>query len=224
MLDEDTYFLLNGKLIRRRNYNGKNNPNYGKHPIPWNKGKPFLKGEKNPRFGIQSNFMKNYWRNHFHPSINKPAWNKGLTKEDDPRIAKYAKKIKMKFKDVIFKEKKIREMLKNVTKKPNELEQKLIKIIQENNFPFKYVGNWEFVLGGKCPDFLNVNGQKLLIELFGNYWHTVKARETPEERTNYFKQYGFNTLIIFQNELQNKNKIINKIKNFMGDDIAINRR
>ena len=97
------------------------------------------------------------------------------------------------------------------------LEQKLIGLIQENNLPFKYVGNWQFVLGGKCPDFLNINGRKQLIELFGNYWHTLKARETVEQRIDHFRQFGFDTLIIWQDELANESEVASRIRTFGGD-------
>lgn len=116
------------------------------------------------------------------------------------------------------KDKQIRRMMVGAAKKrPNRLEQKLIDIVQKNDLPFKYVGNWEFILGGKCPDFLNINGKKQLIELFGNYWHTLKARETVEQRLGYFKQYGFDTLVIWQDELKNGNAVAERIRAFGGD-------
>ena len=110
-----------------------------------------------------------------------------------------------------------RMMVGAAKRRPNKLEQKLIGLIQENNLPFKYVGNWQFVLGGKCPDFLNINGRKQLIELFGNYWHTLKARETVEQRIDHFRQFGFDTLIIWQDELANESEVASRIRTFGGD-------
>ena len=89
-------------------------------------------------------------------------------------------------------------------KKPNKLEKRLIELIDRNRLPFKYVGNWEFMLGGKCPDFMSTDGKKLLIELFGNYWHTVKARETVEERVDHFRKHGFETLILWEKEMDDE--------------------
>ena len=57
------------------------------------------------------------------------------------------------------------------------------------------------VLGGKIPDWVNVNGKKRVIELYGNYFHNPKyfpEKQTPEDRINYFKQFGYDTLIIWQ--------------------------
>ena len=95
--------------------------------------------------------------------------------------------------------------------KPNIAEQKLITLIEENNLPFKYVGDGQFILGGKCPDFLNVNGKKQIIELFGAYWHPIFD---VAKRTEHFKQYGFQTLIIWEDELKDMSKVSAKIKRF----------
>ena len=88
-----------------------------------------------------------------------------------------------------------------VQSKPNQLEIKL-KVLLDYLFPneYKYVGNGDFVLGGKCPDFVNVNGKKKIVELFGNYWH---KQGSENSRINHFKKYGFDTLIIWEDELNN---------------------
>ena len=102
-------------------------------------------------------------------------------------------------------------------KKPNKLEKRLIDLIQRENLPFKYVGNWEFIVGGKCPDFMSTNGKKLLIELFGNYWHTVKARETVEERVARFREHGFETQVLWESEMGEEKRVLEKIRRFCGE-------
>lgn len=104
--------------------------------------------------------------------------------------------------------------------RPNNAELKLQKML-DRYFPgdYKYVGDFEFVLGGRCPDFLNVNGQKKLIELFGDYWHSKKKTGRTEEnemkkRKNHFRKYGFETLVIWEKELKSKNRVVIKIKEF----------
>jgi len=47
---------------------------------------------------------------------------------------------------------------------------------------------------------MNINGQKKLIELYGDYWH---KGQNPQKRINYFKKYGFKTLIIWEKEYKN---------------------
>lgn len=109
-------------------------------------------------------------------------WNKGLTKETDSRVADYL----------------IKQMgARNI--QPNKPESVLIDIIERYGLPFKYVGDGQFILGYKCPDFLNINGKKQLIELFGTYWHSVFDVAARKE---HFKQYGFQTLIIWEDELK----------------------
>lgn len=95
--------------------------------------------------------------------------------------------------------------------KPNKKELALLDIIQELSLPYSYVGDGDFILGGKCPDFLNTNGQKKLIELWGNFWH---KGQDPQERIDYFKQYGFQTLVIWESELAHSTDLKEKLLSF----------
>lgn len=84
---------------------------------------------------------------------------------------------------------------------------------------YKFVGNGDFILGGKCPDFINVNNQKKVIEFFGDYWHgeerTGISNEAHEqEKVNYFLGYGFQTLVIWEHELKDTELLEEKIMNF----------
>ena len=85
--------------------------------------------------------------------------------------------------------------------KPNKLELLFDGLLQEM-FPneWKYVGDFQFFLGGKNPDFMNVNGKKQLIEIYGDFWH---QGEDPQDRINHFKQYGFDTLVLWESEIKN---------------------
>jgi hypothetical protein len=67
------------------------------------------------------------------------------------------------------------------------------------------------VIAGKCPDFINCNGEKKIIELFGDYWH---LGENPQERIDEFKPFGFDTLVIWEKELKNANGLKEKLLNF----------
>ena len=106
----------------------------------------------------------------------------------------------------------IRKIWKNAQLKPNKAETKLNNILQEicpNEY--RYVGNFEFMIGGKCPDFMNINGQKKLIELNGTYWH---HNDNPQDRIDFFKKYGFSTLIIWEHELKDIDELKTKFINF----------
>ena len=105
-----------------------------------------------------------------------------------------------------------KKMFKSQNRKPNKLELKLDLILQENfTNKWKYVGDGQLIIGGKCPDFANINGRKELIELFGNYWH---QGHIPSERMSMFKKYGYDTLVIWESELKDEGILVQKIKDF----------
>ena len=95
--------------------------------------------------------------------------------------------------------------------RPNKVETQLAALITESRLPYRYVGDGQFILGGKCPDFLNVNGKKQVIELFGTYWHDVFD---VAERTEHFRQYGFDTLVIWEDELKDPERVRAKVAKF----------
>jgi hypothetical protein len=106
----------------------------------------------------------------------------------------------------------VRNLYKSRNAKPNKAEQKLMGILNENfSNEWEYVGDGKMVLGGKIPDFVNVNGKKQIIELFGRYWH---RGENPQDRIDLFKQFGFYTLIIMDNELKDEKFVIERVRNF----------
>ncbi len=106
----------------------------------------------------------------------------------------------------------VRAQMKARKCKPNKEEIYVYSFLQ-TNFPneWKFVGDGEFILAGKCPDFININGKKKLIEFFGDYWH--KYSEEPE-RIAFFKQYGFDTLVIWAHDLRNEEKLFSRVSNF----------
>jgi len=98
-------------------------------------------------------------------------------------------------------------------KSPNGGERKLLRILNNLHLrEWKFVGNGRVILGGKNPDFINVNGKKLIIELFGKYWHTG---ENPKDREKIFVPFGYRTLVIWYSELRNEERVKNKIREFM---------
>jgi very-short-patch-repair endonuclease len=198
---------------------GKPNPGrpFEKGHVPWSKGKtrPDMLGN---RYGtlLKGVPKSEEWKR--KASLSK------LGDKNPMRNLVYAKKMadskrgkpNPKHKEYwrLHHDEQLRRMMVGEHKKPNKLEKRLIEVINRNHLPFKYVGNWEFVIGGKCPDFMSTNGNKLLLELFGNYWHTLKARETAEERVDYFRKYGFETLVVWEKEMDNEKLIVEKIQEF----------
>lgn len=86
-------------------------------------------------------------------------------------------------------------------RKPTRLELRVMAVIEEYNLPFRYVGDGQVWIAGKCPDFINTNNEKQLIEVLGDYWHT---EEEVAERVEHFARFGFETILIWEREIKDK--------------------
>lgn len=88
-----------------------------------------------------------------------------------------------------------------------------LESILNNLFPneYKFVGDGQLIILGKCPDFININGQKKIIELWGEHWH---QGQNPQDRIDIFTPYGYQTLIILGKELRNIKILKEKLINF----------
>lgn len=95
---------------------------------------------------------------------------------------------------------------------PTKPEKKLMAILDEY-FPkqWKFVGNGEMALGRLVPDFMNIDGKKQLIEVFGTYWH---RGEDPQKKIDRFARYGFSTVVIWENEVDDVELVLSRITNF----------
>ena len=128
-----------------------------------------------------------------------------------------------------WKNKKYRENIMRKFK-PNKPEKLLNRLLNKRfNKEYKYVGSGEVVLGGLNPDFINCNGQKKIVELYGCYWHNCKkcgfgnGRKIDKRRIKTYIQYGYKTLIIWEHELKELNKLELKIKKFNKSKVNIRR-
>lgn len=99
--------------------------------------------------------------------------------------------------------------------KPNKPESFILNLLNEL-YPgeWKYTGDFSFMINGKNPDFTNCNGQKKLIEIFGDYWH---RNENPEDRKKIFKEFGYETLVLWETELRDLDFVKFQIQEFMID-------
>ena len=95
---------------------------------------------------------------------------------------------------------------------PNKQELKLKSLLKHvsKSILINVKGEW-LILGGKIPDFVSIRKKKI-IELYGDYWH---RGEDTSKRINFFKLYGYGTLIVWEKELKNEKVLILKIKKFM---------
>jgi G:T-mismatch repair DNA endonuclease (very short patch repair protein) len=161
---------------------------------------------------------------------NHPSWNGGLPHciECNKLLAHYkslrCKKCANKGKlnprfgikeDIIKKNIRIKNLLTLIHCSPNKLEinvNKLLNSLLPNQY--KFVGNGTIILEGFNPDFINIE-EKKIIEVYGNYWHTLPGyKERDERRLQTYTKYGYKTLIIWEHELKNIDILTNKIINF----------
>jgi hypothetical protein len=112
---------------------------------------------------------------------------------------------------------------------PNKIEGILDEIIQKAcPKEYRFVGDGAFILDGLNPDWVNVNGQKKIIELFGDAFHKpgmakrrVGWRQTETGRKRAFTKFGYQTLVIWASEIYSlirsdkfHPRLLNKIRRF----------
>lgn len=117
--------------------------------------------------------------------MGQPAWNKGkkLTKEH------------------------VKKFLARRT--PSSLEEKFIGIINKHNLPYKFVGNGAFMIENYNPDFINVNGDKIAIEVYARFYKRKRfgdrIDEWKKERADMFKKYGWEIVYFDETEVNEEN-------------------
>ena len=95
-----------------------------------------------------------------------------------------------------------RRMVESWNRKPNETELQLQSVL-DAYFPdeWDYVGDGQVVLGGRIPDFINIDGKKQIIEVFGVYWHDPDLfpnRPSEVELIVHYKLFGFDCLVLWE--------------------------
>ena len=86
-------------------------------------------------------------------------------------------------------------------------ERKLLNILGPD---WAFVGNRKLKIGQVFPDFANIKNGRLLIELYGDYWH---RGQDPQERIELFEHLGYSCLIIWEHELKAPDQVLIKIAN-----------
>lgn len=160
---------------------------------------------------------------------NNTAWNKNLTKKTDIRVKKgsikSAQTIRQKWKNPEFVKKMMGHWSRN---KKNRLEKQVERLLNIN-FPnkFKWTGDGRFSINGKIPDFTNCDGQKKIIEVNGIYWHLKKSGLDINEKNKRmreqiecepYKEFGYKTLFLWEDECKIETNLIEKIKVFIENE------
>jgi len=170
------------------------------------------------------------WRNSILRGKNHPFYGKHHTKEAieknrqkhlGKRNPNYGKsrppEVREKIRKSNIKAYKKPEVWKNwlrgTSRRPTTPERRLIEIIEKHKYPLTYVGNGKFNVENMCPDFVHLC-EKKVVEVFGNYWHDISE---AEERVENFRKYGYQCLIIWENEIyDNEEKVIKNLEAFLG--------
>ena len=190
-------YATNPLLIEQRRMAIVGDKNPAKIPEVRKKISESLVGEKNPMFG------------------------KHHTKEEKERQSECSKALWTNPKYV----KKILDAW-GLPNKPEKIINALLEYLLPNEYKINVKGEI-LILAGKRPDFVNVNGSKKVIEFNGCYHHScpicfpdggrngkTDGLEEAQNRINLFKQYGYETLIIWEHELEDQKALINKILSF----------
>ena len=137
--------------------------------------------------------------------------------------------------DPSYREKTVRAIMKATLRRPTKPEVILNKSL-ESIYPgeFVYNGNNAGVVLGKCiPAFVNINGKKQVIDLFGCYWHCCKVcgykdrqqrRSKDNARLKSLHELGWNSLVIWEHELTDILKLKNKLQRFIQTDFEDDQR
>jgi len=215
-----------GRCRKCRNIFIKNHPEQHstyidgrKHPKCLDCGKEIIYGNKR----CKKCYCRYKKLNGIIKGKNNGMWKGGLPKckkcgrELVSYKAIYCKKCLWQIPEI--KNKIIKSQRKSYKISPNKPEKCLNKLLNKLFLKeYKFVGNNKLVVGGFVPDFVNKTKNKI-IEMFGDYWHTIKgAKEKDKRRLKTYKKYGYKTLIIWERELKNLNKVEKKILKFNKGD------
>lgn len=100
---------------------------------------------------------------------------------------------------------------------PNKLEQKFwddIDKLVPNEFKYNGDCREEVLIGGKVPDFVNQDKKKI-IEVFGNYWHTLPGKMSASETIQHYKKYNYECLIVWEKDyVNNRDETLKRVQNY----------
>jgi G:T-mismatch repair DNA endonuclease (very short patch repair protein) len=96
----------------------------------------------------------------------------------------------------------MRRWMRRTRAKPNGLEQ---WFMDHCGFTVEYTGNRALWIRFKNrryknPDFI-IPGTKIVIELFGDYFHTRFVKYTPEQLTEKYAEVGYKCYVFWESEI-----------------------
>ena len=100
------------------------------------------------------------------------------------------------------------QKMSSIKRIPSRPEEKFIKICNKYSLPYKFVGDGKLWIENLNPDFINTNGEKILIEIFSSYYHDPKKNlrfkkiNSKKFREQVFKKYGWKTIFFWDYEVR----------------------
>lgn len=194
----------------------ENHPFYGKHHTKETRQKirentPVLTGGDNSHFGkhLSEEHKKKLSEAHkgkIHSEEHKRKIGDAISGEKHPFYGKHHTE---------EAKQKMREGRKNVKMpKTHTLpELKFEEICEKHKLPFRYVGDSSLWIGeekGKKlnPDFIEANGKKIVVEIFGDYWHSPLLNRSLREGANlnyrkeHYKRHGWDSFFLWESDLK----------------------
>jgi very-short-patch-repair endonuclease len=177
------------------------------------KGSPnkYIKGHNRPLLGKKRKPYSEEYRKKQRESHLGRKYN--MSKEGSLVLSMKASKPKtvesiMKMKASLTGRKLSSEHIKNTMRRRpiTSLEAKFIEIIKDNNLPFKFVGNGDFIIDGLNPDFINTGGEKIAIEVYSKFYKEIKGRSVEEYKTKRIERlskHGWKVLFFDETQVNN---------------------
>jgi len=186
--------------------------------IPWNKGKKgfqvaWNKGRPWPEESRRK-MSESHKDKHISPATEFKKghlpWNTGRKRGPMPEVVKRKisaalKGRKPKNYDLLRSAEIVKKSL--IRRTPSALEVEFQKIIDHYQLPYKYVGNGILIIEGKNPDFVNTNGEKILIEVYARYYkrrHIDDLEQWKKDRSACFAEYGWRTIFFDETQVREK--------------------
>lgn len=135
-------------------------------------------------------------------------WNKGIHIDGHPHTERAKRKIGVASRDRWQDNEFIQKWINATNAKPNKLEVLVDEILQKNKLgEWRYNGDFScgVSIGGMIPDFVNINGKKVVIEVFGIYWHNwkkdIRWKQTEFGRKAAYSQLGYKCIVLWETDL-----------------------
>ena len=121
------------------------------------------------------------------------------------------------------KEENVAKYFASCAKRPTKPERVMWDILN-TQFPniFRYNGDFsqKVMVNGLIPDFINVDGKKQIIEVFGDYFHNPERRNlkwnrTEKGRVEAYKSVGWDCLVVWERETKDIDALKRKISSFV---------